>query len=114
MEYYIGQVFDGMYPPEAAIWCNENNAQIDEIEPDGSVRRFQINEQPAPVPPTNEEISKMREMAYKEEIDGLHARKMRKEILGKWTDEDEAEYVAKVIQLSAEIEERLPYNEEEQ
>lgn len=23
-EYYIGYVFDGLYPPEAAQWCNEN------------------------------------------------------------------------------------------
>lgn len=27
-EFYIGQVFDGVYPPEAAIWCNKNNAYI--------------------------------------------------------------------------------------
>jgi len=29
MEFKIGQIFDGMYPPEAAIWCNENNAHIE-------------------------------------------------------------------------------------
>ena len=23
-EYYIGYVFDGLYPPKAAQWCNEN------------------------------------------------------------------------------------------
>lgn len=23
-EYYIGYVFDGLYPPEAAQWCNKN------------------------------------------------------------------------------------------
>lgn len=23
-EYYIGYVFDGIYPPKAARWCNEN------------------------------------------------------------------------------------------
>lgn len=27
-EFYIGQIFDGIYPPEAAIWCNANNALI--------------------------------------------------------------------------------------
>ena len=25
-EYYIGYVFDGLYPPKAAQWCNENGA----------------------------------------------------------------------------------------
>lgn len=27
-EFYIGQIFDGVYPPEAAVWCNANNALI--------------------------------------------------------------------------------------
>lgn len=28
MEFSIGQSFEGKYPPEAAVWCNENNAYI--------------------------------------------------------------------------------------
>ena len=28
MEFYIGQTFTGTYPPESAVWCNENNAYI--------------------------------------------------------------------------------------
>ena len=32
MSFEIGQIFDGMYPPEAAMWCGENNATIEEIE----------------------------------------------------------------------------------
>lgn len=28
MEFNIGQSFEGKYPPEAAIWCNENGAYI--------------------------------------------------------------------------------------
>ena len=40
MEFYIGQIFDGIYPPEAANWCNNNNAQIDKIEDN----RYQIVE----------------------------------------------------------------------
>lgn len=32
-EYYVGQIFEGVYAPEAAIWCNTNGACIDEIEP---------------------------------------------------------------------------------
>lgn len=29
--YYIGQTFEGIYPPEAADWCIYNNAMIDLI-----------------------------------------------------------------------------------
>lgn len=30
--FEIGQIFKEKYPPEAAIWCNNNNAYIKEIE----------------------------------------------------------------------------------
>ena len=33
MAFEIGQIFENVYPPEAAAWCNENNAYI---EADGS------------------------------------------------------------------------------
>ena len=29
MSFYIGQVFEGKYPPEAAVWCNANRAFIE-------------------------------------------------------------------------------------
>lgn len=29
MEFYIGQVFECKYPPQAAVWCNRNNAHIE-------------------------------------------------------------------------------------
>lgn len=29
MEFYIGQIFEGTYPPEAAAWCNGNGAHIE-------------------------------------------------------------------------------------
>jgi hypothetical protein len=32
MEFYIGQIFEDIYPPEAARWCNLNNAMIVEID----------------------------------------------------------------------------------
>lgn len=31
MEFYIGQTFTGMYHPEAAAWCNKNNAHIEKV-----------------------------------------------------------------------------------
>lgn len=43
MNFFIGKIFEGGYPPEAAVWCNAGGeAYIKEIEPMGSVRRFQI------------------------------------------------------------------------
>lgn len=47
-EFYIGQIFEGDYPSEAAIWVEENNASIDELDPIENVRRFQINLTPEP------------------------------------------------------------------
>ena len=49
-EYYIGQIFEDDYPPEANLWCMDNNARIMEIDPiekevDGEtvvVHRFEI------------------------------------------------------------------------
>ena len=29
MKFKIGQTFKGTYPPEAAVWCNANNAHIE-------------------------------------------------------------------------------------
>ena len=42
MTYTIGQIFEKEYPPQCAIWCNENGYFINEIEPLNNVRRFQI------------------------------------------------------------------------
>lgn len=47
-EFTINQIFNDTYPPEAAIWCNENRAYIEEIEPVDGVRRFQIVAVPEP------------------------------------------------------------------
>lgn len=43
MEFYIGQTFDGKYPPGAAVWCNQNNAHIEK-----SNGVYVIVENPAP------------------------------------------------------------------
>lgn len=104
-EFYIGQIFEGKYPPEAAIWCNMNNAYIEAL----GEGRYEIKEIPEPAAPTKEEQQQARAAAYAAEIDPLHARKARKSILGEWTEEDEEEYVAKVKELSDEIAERYPY-----
>lgn len=104
-EFYVGQIFEGSYPPAAAIACNKNGWYIEVI----GDHRYEIKAVPPAPAPTKEEQEQARANAYASEIDPLHARKTRKTILGEWTEEDEAEYVAKVKELSAEIAERYPY-----
>jgi hypothetical protein len=48
MNFELNQIFEGDYPPEAAVWCNENNAYITELEQQDKVRRFQIVGIPEP------------------------------------------------------------------
>lgn len=52
MEFYIGQVFDGEYPPEAAEWCNGNNALIEETTKEGAEQRTFVIAEIPPEPPT--------------------------------------------------------------
>ena len=47
-EFYVGQIFEEMYPDAAASWANANNSKILEIEPADGVRRFEIFEKTAP------------------------------------------------------------------
>ena len=42
MNFTIGQIFTNIYPPEAAIWCNQNNAFIEQLS-DGT---YMINAVP--------------------------------------------------------------------
>jgi hypothetical protein len=48
-EYYIGQIFDNPYPPEAADWCNANNCVLDDIIAD-DVHKTIINPATEPTP----------------------------------------------------------------
>lgn len=65
--FEIGQNFVGEYPPEAAEWCNANNARIDETTKVGAeVRTFEIV---ANEPPTMEEIKKVYENAVQAHLD---------------------------------------------
>lgn len=51
--YAIGQKFEGVYPPEAAQWCNDNCAMMVPI--DGG---FEI--QPAPAPTAEQQYTILR------------------------------------------------------
>lgn len=75
-------------------------------------KRYFKGEEPLPPTPTKEEISALREQAYIKEVDVLHAQKDRKTILGTWTEEDEANYIAEVKRRSEDIATRYPYPDE--
>ena len=47
MEYYIGQIFNDPYPPEAAMWCNENNAYLEDYNENQTIIKAVPEETPA-------------------------------------------------------------------
>lgn len=70
MDFYIGQIFEGMYPPEAVTWFDERqDCYIIEIEPlEDGTRRFQIVAiLPSPLP----ELEAYKEQR-KTELNTLH------------------------------------------
>lgn len=109
MTYKIGDIIylDENYS-DAVAWCDENNATITEIEPDEKGRRFQIVEI-EPYVPTHDDISKQREDYRKEHIDSKTAERSRRQANKTWTDEDEQAYLALDAEVTAWIEENLPY-----
>lgn len=62
--FELNQIFEGKYPPEAALWCNENRAYIEELEKEGNTRRFKIVGIPEP---TQEELAKVEMQRLKSE-----------------------------------------------
>ena len=102
----IGSVY-----AETAIWCNENNAFLEEIEPEGSVRRFQVKAIPEHVPTLKEQKVK-RAQAYLLEVDPItaHIQRERDE-----AEPDEEKIAALIAERAAKVEEikaRYPYPEE--
>ena len=64
-----------------------------------------------PVEEKNAQTKETRANLYAELIDPLHAEKQRKVVIGIWTEEMEAEYVAKVKKLTEQIQTENPYVE---
>lgn len=52
MEFKIGQTFKGTYPPEAAVWCNANNAHIEVLDGVYTI----VENAPTPEPTTEEKV----------------------------------------------------------
>ena len=67
---------------------------------------------PDPLPPTYEEVDRMRVQYRREHIDDKTTVRSRKMANKTWTDEDEQAYLALDAEVTAYIEEHFPYPEE--
>ena len=79
MNFYIGQTVEGMYPPEAAAWCNRNGAYIEAV--DGGYRIVGIPE------PTLDEVKAEKITSLKADRDRLEVEDI--EVDGHLYDYDE-------------------------
>lgn len=68
LEFEIGQIFDGIYPPEAAIWCNQNGAYIEKQEND----IYEIKAIPEPTDLTYAEKRMMEYPTIGEQLDMIY------------------------------------------
>lgn len=62
MDFKIGKIFEGTYPPEAAAWCNSRgDCYIEEIDAsEDGTRRFQIVKSPEPTADELEEQARQK------------------------------------------------------
>lgn len=89
-EFYIGQIFEGSYPPAAAIACNQNGWFIDVI----GERRYEIKEVPGP---TEKEIKQARIAELKAQLDSTDY------VVLKIAEADTAEEQAQLREHYAEV-----------
>lgn len=103
------QAAQGQYS-EVAEWCNESGHYT--IEEDNKYYKTVEIVIPEPTPPTHEEVRQQRIRYRREHIDDQTAERSRKQANGTWTAEDEAAYLALDAEVTAWIEENLPYPDE--
>ena len=100
---------------ETAVWCNENNAYIEEIEPEGDVRRFQVKAIPEPtIEEKNEAIRQQRQARFAAESDPLKFD--YDEAVARSNGEASSDVVRKKfawLEKKDQIREELPYMEAE-
>lgn len=89
-EFYVGQIFEGSYPPAAATACNQNGWFIDVI----GERRYEIKAVPEP---TEEEIKQRRIAELKGQLDSTDY------VVIKITESDDAEEQAQLREEYAEV-----------
>jgi hypothetical protein len=97
---------------DLAVYCNNNNCHI---EDKGSY--LESVENPAPLPPTDEEQKENRARAYQAEVDPITSHISRLRDTNPMTEEVEEEISQLIIERDAkveEIKERFPYMENEE
>lgn len=105
MEYYDGQIITDH--TAFANWTNSHGNQFyDTANGDGT---YTVHAQPEPPAPTKEEVKQMRIEYRHSHIDDQTLERNRKMANGTWTEEDETAYLALDAEVTAWIEENLPY-----
>lgn len=105
--YYIGQIFEGSYPPAAAIACNQNGWYIEKT----GDHKYEIKAIPEPPAPTKDEQIHARENAYREKVDPItaHISRLRD---AEQTEEIAAQIAELIAERDARVQEikaRYPY-----
>lgn len=93
---------------EVARWCNS----VGTYHIESTVKYYATVKNPEPTPPTNEEIRQLRIEYRRSHIDDKTAERSRKIANNTWTDEDEQAYLQLDAEVTAWIEENLPYLEQ--
>lgn len=110
--YKDGQIINKQEHIAFANWNNTNGNKFrSESLGNGTYKIVEIVIPEPTIEEKNEAIRQTRASLYAELTDPLHAEKQRKTVLGEWTEEMEAEYVAQVKVLTAKIQEENPYVE---
>lgn len=108
MEYYDGQILkNAQEHKDFANWTNSHGNKFgDTANGDGTYTVYAIPPAPAP---TREDIEKARIEYRREHIDDETLCRLRKQANGTWTQEMEDAYLALDAEVTAYIEEHLPY-----
>lgn len=110
--YTDGQIITKEEYIEFVNWANVNGGKFySEANGDGTYTVREVVVVEPTIEEQNEAIKQTRANLYAELIDPLHAERQRKVVLGTWTEEMEAEYVAKVKELTEQIQTENPYIE---
>ena len=110
--YTDGQIINKQEHIAFANWNNTNGNKFrSESLGNGTYKIVEVIIPEPTIEEKNEAIRKTRASLYAELTDPLHAEKQRKTVLGEWTEEMEAEYVAQVKVLTAKIQEENSYIE---
>lgn len=108
--YKDGQIITKEEHIAFANWNNVNGGKFrSESLGNGTYKIVEIIVPEPTIEEKNEAIRQTRAKLYAELIDPLHAQKQRKVVLGEWSEEMEAEYVAQVKELTAKIQAENPY-----